>query len=402
MDYNRPPVMSVTQLNTYVRLIMERDVVLKSVFVAGEISNFKNHYKTGHFYFTLKDEGAAVKAVMFRTYSSRLPFTPEDGMRVLCRGRASVFERDGSYQLYVEQMQPDGAGSLSLAFEQLKKKLSAEGLFDPDHKKPIPAYPEKIAVVTSPTGAAVQDILNVLSRRWPLAKVVIVPSAVQGDGAGENLALSVKKADGVGADTVIVGRGGGSAEVLWCFNSEALARAIYACKTPIISAVGHETDYTICDFAADLRAPTPSAAAETASPDCLVTGEAVAGLSKRLKNGLCSCLEDREASLDRLKKSSVLTGYRAFELKEMAFDKLTDRLVSASRMTLSSCTAEFNRINDKLNAFSPLAVLNRGYTIASVNRKTIKSIRQLEKAGKFDLRLSDGVARCAVIKQKDE
>ena len=180
MDYKRPPVMSVTQLNTYVRCIMEEDVVLKSVFVAGEISNFKNHYKTGHFYFTLKDENAAVKAVMFRTYSSRLRFAPEDGMRVICRARASVYERDGAYQLYVEDMQPDGAGSLSLAFEQLKRKLFAEGLFDEKHKKPIPKYPETIAVVTSPTGAALQDILNILSRRWPIARVIVVPSGVQG------------------------------------------------------------------------------------------------------------------------------------------------------------------------------------------------------------------------------
>lgn len=397
MDYKRPPVMSVTQLNTYVRCIMEEDVVLKSVFVAGEVSNFKNHYKTGHFYFTLKDENAAVKAVMFRTYSSRLRFAPEDGMRVICRARASVYERDGAYQLYVEDMQPDGSGSLSLAFEQLKRKLFAEGLFDEKHKKPIPKYPETIAVVTSPTGAALQDILNILSRRWPIARVIVVPSGVQGENAESQLVLGIKKADTLSADTIIIGRGGGSVEDLWCFNSEALARAIFNCKTPVISAVGHETDFTICDFVADLRAPTPSAAAENASPESLMTAGIVRGFEQRLKDGLCSSLREREMTLERLENSPFLKDpKRIFEQKEMYYDALTDRLSSAGKLFLTEKTGDFDRLCTKLNAFSPLAVLSRGYSIATVNGKTVKTAAQLKKAGEFDLRLSDGTVNCNV------
>lgn len=397
MDYKRPPVMSVTQLNTYVRCIMEEDVVLKSVFVAGEVSNFKNHYKTGHFYFTLKDENAAVKAVMFRTYSSRLRFAPEDGMRVICRARASVYERDGAYQLYVEDMQPDGSGSLSLAFEQLKRKLFAEGLFDEKHKKPIPKYPETIAVVTSPTGAALQDVLNILSRRWPIARVIVVPSGVQGENAESQLVLGIKKADTLSADTIIIGRGGGSAEDLWCFNSEALARAIFDCKTPVISAVGHETDFTICDFVADLRAPTPSAAAENASPESLMTAGIVRGFEQRLKDGLCSSLREREMTLERLENSPFLKDpKRIFEQKEMYFDALTDRLSSAGKLFLTEKAGDFDRLCTKLNAFSPLAVLSRGYSIATVNGKTVKTAAQLKKAGNFDLRLSDGTVNCNV------
>mgnify|MGYP002570213689 FL=1 len=389
--------MSVTQLNTYVRCIMEEDVVLKSVFVAGEVSNFKNHYKTGHFYFTLKDENAAVKAVMFRTYSSRLRFAPEDGMRVICRARASVYERDGAYQLYVEDMQPDGSGSLSLAFEQLKRKLFAEGLFDEKHKKPIPKYPETIAVVTSPTGAALQDILNILSRRWPIARVIVVPSGVQGENAESQLVLGIKKADTLSADTIIIGRGGGSVEDLWCFNSEALARAIFDCKTPVISAVGHETDFTICDFVADLRAPTPSAAAENASPESLMTAGIVRGFEQRLKDGLCSSLREREMTLERLENSPFLKDpKRIFEQKEMYFYALTDRLSSAGKLFLTEKTGDFDRLCTKLNAFSPLAVLSRGYSIATVNGKTVKTAAQLKKAGNFDLRLSDGTVNCNV------
>lgn len=389
--------MSVTQLNTYVRCIMEEDVVLKSVFVAGEVSNFKNHYKTGHFYFTLKDENAAVKAVMFRTYSSRLRFAPEDGMRVICRARASVYERDGAYQLYVEDMQPDGSGSLSLAFEQLKRKLFAEGLFDEKHKKPIPKYPETIAVVTSPTGAALQDILNILSRRWPIARVIVVPSGVQGENAESQLVLGIKKADTLSADTIIIGRGGGSVEDLWCFNSEALARAIFDCKTPVISAVGHETDFTICDFVADLRAPTPSAAAENASPESLMTAGIVRGFEQRLKDGLCLSLREREMTLERLENSPFLKDpKRIFEQKEMYFDALTDRLSSAGKLFLTEKAGDFDRLCTKLNAFSPLAVLSRGYSIATVNGKTVKTAAQLKKAGEFDLRLSDGTVNCNV------
>ena len=397
MTVKSPPVMSVTQLNTYARCILEQDTVLKNVFVAGEISNFKNHMKTGHFYMTLKDQNAAVKAVMFRTYASRLRFCPEDGMTVLCRGRVSVFERDGAYQLYIEDMQPDGAGSLSVAFEQLKRKLSEEGLFDPKFKKPIPSFPNKIAVVTSPDGAALQDILNVLGRRWPLAEIAVVPSSVQGENAPSELIKGVERADRLCADVIIIGRGGGSIEDLWAFNNEQLARAIFKCKTPIISAVGHETDFTICDFVSDLRAPTPSAAAELAAPDSLMTQGLVRGFGIKLKEGLSSALREKERALERLKNSPCIREpNRIFENREMYLDKLTDGMCSAQKLLLSRKSGEFDTLFGKLVAFSPLSVLSRGYSIATVKGTTVKSVEQLEIGSELDLRLSDGEVKCRV------
>lgn len=397
MTVKRPPVLSVTQLNTYARTILEQDPVLKNVFVAGEISNFKNHIKTGHFYMTLKDENAAIKAVMFRSYASRLRFVPEDGMNVLCRGRVSVFDRDGAYQLYIEDMQPDGAGSLSVAFEQLKKKLSEQGLFDEKFKKPIPKYPSKIAVITSPTGAALQDILNILSRRWPLCEVVVVPSSVQGRSAQGELVRAVKKADSLCADTVIIGRGGGSVEDLWAFNGEELARAIFECKTPVISAVGHETDFTICDFVSDLRAPTPSAAAELAAPDAVMTEGLIRGYGLRLKDGLTGSVNAMEKNLERLKNLPFLRyPDRIFETREMYLDGLCDRMTAAQKLKLSEKSGKYDILKEKLLAFSPLSVLSRGYAIPLSGGKPVKSTKQLEIGQKLCLRLYDGEAKCTV------
>ncbi|MBQ3004952.1 MAG: exodeoxyribonuclease VII large subunit, partial [Clostridia bacterium] len=263
-----PITITVSQLNAYLKSIIEYDDNLRDFYLKGEISNFTNHYRTGHLYMTLKDGESQVKAVMFRSAAQKLKFRPENSMQIIARGRISVYERDGQYQFYIEEMQPDGVGALALAFEQLKKKLENEGLFSKEYKKPIPEFPERIGVVTSPTGAAIQDILNVLGRRYPKAEVIFAPVQVQGDSASGQIAKAIfefnqKKC----ADVLIVGRGGGSIEDLWAFNEEVVARAVFASKIPIISAVGHETDFTICDFVADLRAPTPSAAAELATPD---------------------------------------------------------------------------------------------------------------------------------------
>ncbi|MBQ8027487.1 MAG: exodeoxyribonuclease VII large subunit, partial [Clostridia bacterium] len=262
------PVLSVGQINTFIKSIIDGDPNLSNVFVVGEISNFTNHYRTGHFYFTLKDKEAAIKAVMFRSSAQRLCFMPENGMSVIIRGRISVFERDGQYQLYADDMQPDGIGALNIAFEQLKAKLEAQGLFDSSRKKKLPSVPERVGVITSPTGAAVRDIINVLGRRFPLAKIVFHPVQVQGANAAAQIAHAIDLFnEHSAADVLIVGRGGGSIEDLWAFNEEIVALAVSKSDIPVISAVGHETDYTICDFVADMRVPTPSAAAEIAVPD---------------------------------------------------------------------------------------------------------------------------------------
>ena len=298
-------VLTVSQLNRYVKSIIEQDFNLQTVFVQGEISNFTNHYKTGHFYMTIKDEFSSIKAVMFKTANMRLKFMPENSMSVIIRGRVSVFERDGQYQLYIDDMQPDGTGALSLAFEQLKNRLAAEGLFDAERKKPIPVYPHRVGVVTSPTGAAIRDIINVISRRFSLAELILCPVSVQGENAAPQIKAAIelfnkKKA----ADVLIVGRGGGSVEELWAFNEEIVARAVAASEIPVISAVGHETDFTICDFVADLRAPTPSAAAELAVPDKLQQIGMLNAYQKRIK----SALDDRfsyEKSKLELYKSSL-------------------------------------------------------------------------------------------------
>ena len=260
-------VLSVSKLNFYLRALLEGDAPLQNLYVSGEISNFKRYPTSGHCYFTLRDEKAQLKCVLFAAQGAHLRFAPENGMRVICRGRVSVYERDGVYQLYVDDMQPQGAGALAVAFEQLKSRLAAAGLFDESHKQPIPKYPRRIGVATSAYGAAVADIKQITARRFPAAELVIAPTVVQGDGAPESIARSIEQLDKMGLDVLIVGRGGGSMEDLWAFNTETVINAVYTCKTPIISAVGHETDFTITDFVADMRAPTPSAAAELAVPD---------------------------------------------------------------------------------------------------------------------------------------
>lgn len=290
-------ILTVSQLNRYVKSVLDGDFRLRDLFLRGEISNYTRHYRSGHLYFTLKEGGSAVKAVMFAGYAQELAFEPENGMAVILRCSVSLYERDGNYQIYVYEMQPDGRGALQVAFEQLYRKLQVQGLFDETNKKPIPRFAQRIGVVTSETGAALQDILNILSRRCPMAQVVFAPALVQGREAPDSLIAALQALDEWGkCDVIIIGRGGGSMEDLWCFNDERLVRQIVACHTPIISAVGHETDFTLCDYAADLRAPTPSAAAELASIKMEQLEERLEILADRTKRAAGHCLAQRSSS----------------------------------------------------------------------------------------------------------
>ena len=391
-------VLSVSQLNRYVKSIIEQDMNLQTVFVQGEISNFTNHYKTGHYYMTIKDECSSIKAVMFKSANMRLKFMPENAMNVIIRGRVAVFERDGQYQLYIDDMQPDGTGALSLAFEQLKQKLAKEGLFDAERKKPIPVYPERVGVVTSPTGAAIRDIINVISRRFPLAEIVLCPVAVQGEYAAPQIKAAIELFNECeAADVLIVGRGGGSVEELWAFNEEMVARAVAASEIPVISAVGHETDFTICDFVADLRAPTPSAAAELAVPDSFQQREMLSSFARRIDGAIydkiCSeraVIELRKADLKRFSPQNYIDNLR------VRCDRAVLSMDSAVKNEFALKAKEFSTVCAKLDALSPLKILSRGYGVASKSGKIISDVKLLETGDIINLRLSNGEAECEV------
>lgn len=393
---NSNPVLTVTQLNTYVKSVIENDKNLSFLYICGEISNFTNHYRSGHFYFTLKDDKCAVKAVMFRSSAQRLAFMPENGMKVIISGRVSVYDRDGVYQVYAEDMQPDGIGALTVAYEQLKKKLEAQGLFDPCYKKPIPSCPGRVGVITSPTGAAVRDIFNVLSRRFPLARVVFVPVQVQGLSAAPQLVEAVERFNKYGAaDVIIIGRGGGSIEDLWAFNDENLAHAVFNSRIPVISAVGHETDFTICDFAADLRAPTPSAAAELAVPERLEQYSYVDGLLLHARSLMTSRIKESRIRLNAAAQSPALKSPAALlSALRQRFDQLTLELYAAERSVISANRIRLSSLAAKLDSLSPLAVLARGYSVAVRDGSVIASARALYPGDEFTLRLSDGEAVC--------
>ena len=396
-------VLSVSQLNRYVKSIIEQDYNLQTVFVQGEISNFTNHYKTGHYYMTIKDEYSSVKAVMFKTANARLKFMPENSMSVIIRGRVSVFERDGQYQLYIDDMQPDGIGDFSLAFEQLKKKLAAEGLFDPEKKKPIPAYPARVGVVTSPTGAAVRDIINVISRRFPLTEIVLCPVAVQGEYAAPQIKAAIELFNKEkAADVLIVGRGGGSVEELWAFNEEIVARAVAASEIPVISAVGHETDFTICDFAADLRAPTPSAAAELAVPDSFQQKEMLLQASRRISGAMADKLAYEKSKLE-LNKSALkrLSPSNYIDNLTVRCDKAQMAIDSAVRHSLAVRSKDFSALCAKLDAMSPLRILARGYSIAEGKDGIITDSREVSKGDKVSVRLHKGTIECEVINKTE-
>lgn len=391
-------VITVTQLNRYVKSLLEGDPHLSAVYISGEISNFTNHYKSGHLYMSLKDEGALVKAVMFRGHASKLRFEPQNGMKVIVRARVSLYDKDGAYQIYIEEMQPDGVGALQVAFEQLKARLQAEGLFDERRKRPLPRYPARVGVITSPTGAAVRDILNVLGRRYPLAQVVFVPVLVQGDGAPPQLVEALERMNNANAaDVIIIGRGGGSIEDLWAFNDERVARAVAASAIPVISAVGHETDFTICDFAADLRAPTPSAAAELAVPD---GQELLLFLEQRkstLRRHVEHAISNETKRLEMLKSRRCLsTPLYLVEEQGMRLDHLTHALAAAGNVAIGGADKRLAALSGKLDALSPLKVLSRGYAMALKDNAPITTVEQAALGDALTLRLGDGTLDCQV------
>lgn len=392
-------VLKVSQINTYIKSIFESDMNLQNIYVCGEISNFNNHYRSGHYYFTLKDESASIKAVMFRSAASRLTFMPENGMRVLVRCNVSLYERDGVYQLYCEDMQPEGVGELFVKYEELKKKLSDEGLFSAENKKKLPDFPGRIGVVTSPSGAALQDIINVITRRFPSAQIILAPVKVQGTGAAETIAEAVTEFDKLNAaDVLIVGRGGGSAEDLWAFNEEVVARAIYKCGIPVISAVGHETDFTICDFVSDMRAPTPSAAAEICVPDYR------------------EILYSNDKILDCMAES-IFKHIESYNVRILQFDKILaannpEKTLQLYSQCVDACENNIKATMQKkiemyqnilclytagLESSNPLKTLARGYAIVNNEMALpVRSVNDLTEGDDLTLLMKDGRVKCTV------
>ena len=388
----KPRVLSVSQINFYIKSIIENDGSLQFVLVTGEISNLTVHQRSGHIYLSLKDSNSVISAVMFAGNARRLRFRLENGMKVICRGRISVYEPSGRYQLYIEDMQPDGVGALTLAFEQLKKSLAQKGLFDNAHKKPLPKFPKTIGVITSPTGAAVQDITNIIRRRFPSADIVLAPVLVQGESAPDQLVRAVNKFSASKiADVVIIGRGGGSAEDLWAFNDEQLAYAVYNCETPIISGVGHETDFTVCDFVADVRASTPSAAAELAVPD---RQELMSYYFKQKQ--YISAMLDRKIKTAQLRlenqqrRMSASSPKLKAEQLEKQLSAKSEKLTRFMNIYISDKENKLIAAKGKLDGLNPLNVLNRGYAIAEKDEKIITSSKQLKDGDDFTVILSDG------------
>lgn len=388
----KPRVLSVSQINFYIKSIIENDGSLQFVLVTGEISNLTVHQRSGHIYLSLKDSNSVISAVMFAGNARRLRFRLENGMKVICRGRISVYEPSGRYQLYIEDMQPNGVGALTLAFEQLKKSLAQKGLFDNAHKKPLPKFPKTIGVITSPTGAAVQDITNIIRRRFPSADIVLAPVLVQGESAPEQLVRAVNKFSASKiADVVIIGRGGGSAEDLWAFNDEQLAYAVYNCETPIISGVGHETDFTVCDFVADVRASTPSAAAELAVPD---RQELMSYYFKQKQ--YISAMLDRKIKTAQLRlenqqrRMSASSPKLKAEQLEKQLSAKSEKLTRFMNIYISDKENKLIAAKGKLDGLNPFNVLNRGYAIAEKDEKIITSSKQLKDGDDFTVILSDG------------
>ena len=392
--------LTVSELNEKIKHTLESDPTLSRVTVRGEISNFVRH-GSGHLYFTLKDTEGQIRCVMFRSAAMRLRFAPSDGMKVQLRGGVSVYTRGGAYQLYVESMEPDGIGALYLAYEQLKERLAAEGLFDEEHKRPLPRVPRRIGVITSPTGAAVRDIIHVTGRRFPLAQVYLYPSLVQGDGAADNLIRAIDYFDRSHlVDVVIIGRGGGSLEDLWAFNNEALARRIYDATVPIISAVGHETDFTICDFVSDLRAPTPSAAAELAVPDVRELCVRLDSLADAAVGALTRVCERRRHALDIIRNRPPLASPELLlERRRRATEELFARATSLADRALADMRGRLVPIVEKLDALSPLATMRRGFSVITKNGRSVKSVADIEIGDEFDIRLFDGSATAQVIRK---
>lgn len=398
-------LLTVSQLNYYIKSLFDGDEHLSCVFVVGEISNFTDHYQSGHFYFSLKDEKCTVKAVMFSSSAKRVRFRPQNGMRVLVRGRVSVYENSGQYQLYAEDMQPDGLGALNLQFEQLKRRLSDEGLFDQEKKKPIPPYPERVGVITSPTGAAIRDIKNVLFRRFPAARVVFCPVLVQGEEAPEQIIDAIGRFNKrKAADVLILGRGGGSIEDLWAFNDENVARAVAKSNIPIISAVGHETDFTICDFAASLRAPTPSAAAELAVPDTAELLYTIGSYQSYLKKKMFLEIQSNRAKLERLLKiQQFVSPVELVKSKRLRLSLSEKRLKSSFLEQFTKEKEAFTEAVAKLEMMNPLKVLTRGYCVTfTKDGRILKTIEGVEKGDPVTIKVRDGEISCTVEKKKGQ
>lgn len=410
---------TVTTLNKYLKNKFDTDPHIQTLCLKGEISNFKGHTR-GHLYFTIKDEYSRINAVMFQSSANKLTFEPVDGMKVLVVGRVSIYEPNGGYQIYIEEMQQDGVGNLYLKFEELKKKLALEGLFSEEHKKAIPKFPSKIGIVTAPTGAAIKDILSTIKRRFPSVETILFPSLVQGELAKEEIVKQIKKADEYNLDVLIVGRGGGSIEDLWAFNEEIVARAIFEAKTPIISAVGHEIDYTISDFVADLRAPTPTGAAEMAVPNIVDVRTFIKQLDLRLNKNLQNIFTLKTERLDNIKNSYVLTNPLAsFEIKEQRLDNLYNDLnqkikyildINTKKLTniknnyvinnpecfLTQYTNSYDLLINKLNLLNPLNILSKGYSVVYKDNKTIKDIKSVKKDDIVDIKLFKGRIKAKV------
>lgn len=409
---------TVTQLTKYIKYKIDNDSNLNLIYLKGEISNFKNHTR-GHMYFTIKDENSRINAVMFSSSVTKLKFTPVDGMKVLVTGRISVYEATGGYQIYVNDMVEDGVGNLYVAFEQLKKKLESEGLFDPVHKKKIPKIPETIGIITAPTGAAIKDILSTIKRRWPIAKTILFPSLVQGAEAANDIVRNIELTKNFDLDVLIVGRGGGSIEDMWCFNEEIVARAIYDLDVPVISAVGHEIDYTISDFVADLRAPTPTGAAEMAVPNIHDIINNINQLKSRTISSLTNQLELKKEMLNSIKDSYILKNpITIYEIKEERFDNLFEKLISLFKTSLeknknklvlnmrelnnsiinnvNKANNKYENIINKLEALNPLLTLKRGYSITKLNDHAISSINSIKENDIVTIELSDGAINAEV------
>ncbi len=397
MQFNQ--AISVTELNSVIKNLFDSESLFSDIYVRGEISNFKVH-SSGHYYFTLKDEGSAIKAVMFRSSAIGLPFIPENGMKVIAHGRVSSYVRDGQYQLYTDSMEPDGIGSLYIAFEQLKGKLSAEGLFDESRKKPIPKIPKRVGVITSPTGAAVRDIINITGRRFPFAEIVLFPSLVQGPDAPLSLCKGIRYFnENNNVDTIIIGRGGGSLEDLWAFNDETLARTISSSHIPVISAVGHETDFTIADFVADMRAPTPSAAAEIAVPDTSELKRKINNIISRESSVLKVRIDAYKKRLNILEKTRVLSSpMNMIDDKKMLILEISKSIESLFTRFLSDNKSALSTQAGKLEALNPLSIISRGYSaIFDSKGEVIKSVDDVTIGERVSLKVSDGLIKADVV-----
>ena len=416
--------LSVSAITRYLKAKFDSDENLQTVFLKGEISNFKAH-TTGHFYFSLKDETSKINAIMFRSNASKVLFKPVDGMKVLVSGRISVYEAMGSYQIYVDEMLEDGVGNLYIAFEQLKKKLQAEGLFDKEHKRKIPKIPKRVGIVTASTGAAIRDIMTTIKRRFPICETILFPTLVQGENAKDDIVRNIEKAQDYDLDVLIVGRGGGSIEDLWPFNEEVVARAIYKSKVPVISAVGHEVDFTIADFVADLRAPTPTAAAELAVPNMSDLKKHISQLSIRLNESIFKKVNYLKLYLESVKNSYVIKSPMImYENKRQSLDLMNEKLnnlmigkVDGLKNTLDKLKKsyvlkspqllykdkmiEVKNIIDKLELLNPLNILGRGYSITYLDDKALKNVSDVKKDDVLSIRLSNGLIKSKVIDVKE-